>query len=238
MKAKFANINRADRRPHGKSQGRGLGRHHGRGRGRGLYREVLDRADLFEKFKRQEEDILKYIFEADKQSVEISKLKKVFKYINGDIDQIIQNLINAKYIILNENSLTLTLEGEEIAGLIFRIHNEIEDYIKGRDFSCNAHQMAHILEHKLTEEEIDKMIKASELKEKGIPLSNFSLPSGTIVEVALRNCAIWTKLVSIGVFPGQKIHILSRTSSNYLIEIKNSKFALDSQLANGIFLIP
>jgi Mn-dependent DtxR family transcriptional regulator len=193
---------------------------------------------LFEKFKPLEEDILKYIFEADQKKVDISRLTQVFRYVNGDIERIIQNLISEKYVILNENFLLLTPAGEEIAELIFRIHNEIEDYIKGRNLICNAHQMAHILEHRLTEDEIEKMIKASELKEKGIPLANFSLPSGTIVEVALKNCSIWTKLVSIGVFPGQKIHILSGTSSNYLIEIKNSKFAIDSKLAENIFLIP
>lgn len=202
------------------------------------FRAVIERADLFENFKRQEEDLLKYIYEQDQKKVNIIKIKQVFKNNNGGIDKIIENLISENYIIEKENDLSLTPTGEEIAEIILRIHNEIEDYIKGKNLSCNAHQMAHILEHKLTEEQIEGMIKASENRDRGISLPDYTLPSGRIVEVILKNCDIWTKLVSIGVFPGQRIHILSRTASNYLIEIKNSKFAVDRKTAEGIFLIP
>jgi hypothetical protein len=116
-----AATNRQYGRPHGKHQ-----RRH-QGKGRKFYREILQRADLFEKFKPLEEDILKYIFEADQKKVDISRLTQVFRYVNGDIERIIQNLISEKYVILNENFLLLTPAGEEIAELIFRIHNEIED---------------------------------------------------------------------------------------------------------------
>jgi len=209
-----------------------------RNRKKKAFRAVIERADLFENFKRQEEDLLKYIYEQDQKKVNIIEIKQVFKNSNGNIDKIINTLITEHYIIEKENCLSLTPTGEEIAEIIFRIHNEIEDYIKGKNLSCNAHQMAHILEHKLTEEQIDGMIKASENKERGISLPIYAYPSGRIVEVILKNCDIWTKLVSIGIFPGQRIHILSRTASNYLIEIKNSKFAIDRKTAEGIFLIP
>ncbi|MBD3193462.1 MAG: hypothetical protein GF317_00290 [Candidatus Lokiarchaeota archaeon] len=59
-----------------------------------------------------------------------------------------------------------------------------------------------------------------------------------MVDVDLNKCQNWTKVVSIGLFPGQKIHILNRTWSNYLIEIKKSKFAIDRSLAESIFLMP
>lgn len=132
----------------------------------------------------------------------------------------------------------MTKIGEEITILIFRIHNKIEDNIRGRNVKCNAHKMAHILEHRLSEKQIEKMNKASEYKDNGLKLPNFTLPSGMIVDVDLNKCQIWTKLVSIGLFPGQKIHILNRTGSNYLIEIKKSKFAIDRSLAESIFLMP
>jgi Fe2+ transport system protein FeoA len=82
------------------------------------------------------------------------------------------------------------------------------------------------------------MIKATESKDRGISMSNFNFPSGTIVDVDLMNCEIWTKLVSIGIFPGQRIHIITKNSHNYLVEIKNSKFAIDHNIAEAIFLIP
>lgn len=226
---------------------------HQRGKGAGLYHErhmnhregnkksfrgILQRSDIFQRLKRLEEDILKYIYEHDDKKVEDEKLKKTFQNINGDIDQIVNKLISEEFIIKNDNYYSLTRAGEEIAELIFRIHNEIEEYIKGKALSWNAHQMAHILEHKLTEEQIEKMIKISKFKERGVSLTDFKLLSGTIVDVTLNNCSIWTKLVSVGIFPGQKIYILNRTTSNYLIEVKNSKFAIDRNLADGIFLIP
>jgi Fe2+ transport system protein FeoA len=151
---------------------------------------------------------------------------------------VIEELTNKNYIIERGDQLILTPKGKEIAELIFRIHNEIEEYIKGKNLSCNAHQMAHILEHELTEDQVEKMIKIAEFKDKGISLPNFKLPVGTIVEVTLSNCKVWTKIVSVGIFPGQRIHILSRSNSNFLIEIKNSKFAIDQSLAKGIYLIP
>jgi Mn-dependent DtxR family transcriptional regulator/Fe2+ transport system protein FeoA len=199
---------------------------------------ILERSDIFRSFKRQAEDILKYIYEHDHSKVRISDIKKEFSGNNKDINQFIRDLIAQNYIIKDENHVLLTPSGEDIAQLIFNIHNEIEEFIKGKNLRCNAHKMAHILEHNLTEEQMQGMIRASEFKDKGISLPIFKLPSGTIVDVMLNNCKVWTKLVSIGLFPGQKIHILNRTGSNYLIEVKNSKFAIDRNLAEGIFLIP
>lgn len=121
---------------------------------------------------------------------------------------------------------------------IHKRHNKIENFIKGKGMLCDAHEMAHILEHELTTETIQKIIKASELKEKGRPLINFLLPFGTIIGLNLPNCKVWTKLISIGMFPGQKIHIIERNSTNFLIEVKNSRVAIDKILANGILLIP
>jgi ferrous iron transport protein A len=213
-------------------------RHRNRGTKKKAFSGILERSDVFESFKRQEEDVLKYIFEQDQKKVPTKKLIQVFRRSNGEIEYVIRDLIKEKYVIENDNYLSLTPVGEEIAELVFRIHNEIEEYIKDRNLTCNAHQMAHILEHRLSEEQIDRMMELSKLKERGVSLSNFELSSGEIVDVVLKDCKVWTKLVSIGIFPGQKIHILTRTNSNYLIEIKNSKFAIDYSLADRIFLIP
>jgi Mn-dependent DtxR family transcriptional regulator len=199
---------------------------------------VLNCSELFENLKRDEEDVLKYIYEKDDEGANINAIKQVFREFSGEIDMVIEELTNKNYIIERGDQLILTPKGKEIAELIFRIHNEIEEYIKGKNLSCNAHQMAHILEHELTEDQVEKMIKIAEFKDKGISLPNFKLPVGTIVEVTLSNCKVWTKIVSVGIFPGQRIHILSRSNSNFLIEIKNSKFAIDQSLAKGIYLIP
>jgi Mn-dependent DtxR family transcriptional regulator len=202
------------------------------------FKGVLKRSDLFKNFKRREEDLLKYILKQDRNQISISKIKEEFDHDNRELESVMKRLQGKGCLIKEKGSVSLTVEGKEIAELVFRIHDEIEDYIKGRTLSCNAHQMAHILEHELTEEQIEKMKKASEFKDKGVSLPNFNLSSGKIVEVNLSECKVWTKMISIGIFPGQQMRILSRTPSNYLIEIKGSKFAIDSGLARGIYLIP
>jgi len=125
-----------------------------------------------------------------------------------------------------------------MAELIFKLHNAIEKYISETSMKCDAHQMAHILEHKLTEQDIHLIKKTSELKGKGKSLNNFELPSGKIIKINLQNCKIWTKLISMGIFPGQRIHILNRTGHNFLLGIKGARIAIDKELAKGIYLIP
>lgn len=211
---------------------------HRTGNHKKAFRGILEKKDVFEKLKRQEEDILKYIYENDSKCITEERLEKVFRNINGDLDKIIIQLKDKKYIKNTDGTYSLTSNGSGIAELIFRIHNEIEDYINRKTLKCNAHQMAHLLEHKLTELEIESMIKASELKDKGKSLNNFNLPSGTIVDINLLNCRIWTKLISMGIFPGQRIQILNRAGHNYLLGVKGSRIAIDLELAEGIYLIP
>lgn len=115
---------------------------------------------------------------------------------------------------------------------------EIESFIKNQTNSCDANQMAHILEHSLTEDVIKNMFAVSSLKKQGIPLSQFILPSGTIVDISWNSCNLMTNLISIGIFPGQRIQILSKLVNNYLLEVKRSKIAIDRILAKAIKLIP
>ncbi|MHA1689922.1 MAG: FeoA family protein [Promethearchaeota archaeon] len=201
------------------------------------YKGILENVDVFKKLKRQEEDVLKYIYEKEEKAHE-EKLKRKFKNINGNIDEILSQLIYKQYLDKFDDTYILTHAGHEIAELIFRIHNEIEDYIKGTSMKCNAHQMAHVLEHKLTEKEINLIIKASELRDKGRSLNKFNLPSGIIVDVNIQNYKIWTKLISMGIFPGQRIQILNKTGHNFLLRIKGSRIAIDQELAKCIYLIP
>ncbi len=191
-----------------------------------------------ENFKELEEDLLKVIYEGKDHKVSNKFLTEFFTRRNVPSHRIIKHLLRNAFLHFYNNSVSLTPNGIIVAKEIHKRHNKIENFIKGKGMLCDAHEMAHILEHELTTETIQKIIKASELKEKGRPLINFLLPFGTIVGLNLPNCKIWTKLISIGIFPGQKIHIIERNSTNFLIEVKNSRVAIDKILANGILLIP
>jgi Mn-dependent DtxR family transcriptional regulator/Fe2+ transport system protein FeoA len=191
-----------------------------------------------EDFKDLEEDLLKIIYEGKDHKVSKKFLTEFFNKRNIPSHRIIKHFHRNAFLHFYNNSVSLTPNGILIAKEIFKRHNKIENFIKGKGMACDAHEMAHILEHELTTETIQKIIKASELKEKGRPLINFSLPFGTIVGLDLPDCKVWTKLISIGIFPGQKIHIIEKNSTNFLLEVKNSRIAIDKILANGILVIP
>lgn len=212
-------------------------RHRRRGKGHGRH-QMLKFNDIEKRFKKQDEDVLKYIYEQKESKITFSELNIFLREVNGRPDKILKRLL-IEGLLVSENSMyILTSRGIEIAKLILKKHEEIENYIKSKTNSCNAHEMAHILEHELSEEAIRGIIKASALKGRGKCLNKYRLPYGTIVDVNLEQCNVWTKLISLGIFPGQRIQILSRTATNYLIMVKSSKLAIDRILAEGIYLVP
>lgn len=191
-----------------------------------------------EVLKRGEEDILKFMFENKEKKIDLPILERITKNFNIILDEVLKRLQKEKLVILQGNIYSLTPPGVEIGGEILKKHMEIEYFIKTQTNKCDAHQMAHILEHSLTENAIQGMFAVSSLKKQGIPLSQFILPSGTIVDISWNSCNLMTKLISIGIFPGQRIHILSKSVNNFLLEVKKSKIAIDRILARGIKLIP
>jgi len=188
--------------------------------------------------KREEEDILKFLFENKEKKINFPKLDKFTKKFNIFLNEGLKRLLKEKLIVLQNGYYSLTPAGEDIGGKVLKKHMEIEYFIKSQTNKCDAHQMAHILEHSLTENAIQGMFTVSSLKEQGIPLSQFKLPSGTIVDISWNSCNLMTKLISIGIFPGQRIQILSKSVNNYLLEVKRSKIAIDRILAKVIKLIP
>jgi len=222
-------------------KGRKRRRHQKRGRrNKGWNRVELQplKISAEEILKRGEEDILKFMFENKEKKIDLPILKRIAKNFNIILDEVLIRLQKEKLIILQGNIYSLTPTGVEIGGEILKKHMEIEYFIKSQTNKCDAHQMAHILEHSLTENAIQGMFAVSQLKGQGIPLSQFILPSGTIVDISWNSCNLMTKLISIGIFPGQRIHILSRSANNYLLIVKRSKIAIDRILARGIKLIP
>lgn len=216
---------------------RNQNRHRG-GKGRKGRVQFLEIEDLENKAKNLEEDILKLIFESKEKKIDVLEIERFSKKSNGNLEKVLKDLKKKKLIKLVNSMCFLTPMGSEIAGEILKKHKEIEEFIKNKTNSCDAHEMAHVLEHSLSEESIKTMYLMSSFKGKGTPLCDFSLPSGTIVDISWNSCNLMTKLISIGIFPGQRIHILNASGNNYLLNVKNSKIAIGRKLASGIMLIP
>jgi ferrous iron transport protein A len=43
-------------------------------------------------------------------------------------------------------------------------------------------------------------------------------------------------LFSLGCYPGEKITIISKLASNYIVNIKDSRYSIDENLANAIII--
>ncbi len=43
-------------------------------------------------------------------------------------------------------------------------------------------------------------------------------------------------LFTLGCYPGEKVTIISRLSSNYIISIKDARYSIDEDLANAIIV--
>ncbi|MHA1327683.1 MAG: FeoA family protein [Promethearchaeota archaeon] len=85
---------------------------------------------------------------------------------------------------------------------------------------------------------IPETIKIIPFKKIGVSMDKFRFPSGMIVDLNLNECSILKKIISMGIFPGQRIQILNKSNTNYLIEVKNTRIAINRELAQRIFLIP
>ena len=202
------------------------------------FNHIVEFKDVKEKFKKQDEDVLKFVFEGKNEKNLNILLREFLSKINGNPNRILKRLVRQGLIKSNNNSFSLTSVGKQIAEEIYDRHIEIEHFIKRRKMACDAHEMAHILEHKLSKDTIKSIIKISELKNNGKRLNEFLLPFGTIVDVNLPDCKVWTKIISMGIFPSQKIHIIERSVNTFLIEVKKSRIAIDRTIAEGILLIP
>ena len=43
-------------------------------------------------------------------------------------------------------------------------------------------------------------------------------------------------LFTLGCYPGEKVTVISKLSGNYIINIKDSRYSIDQQLANAILV--
>ncbi|MGQ4875156.1 MAG: FeoA family protein [Promethearchaeia archaeon] len=85
---------------------------------------------------------------------------------------------------------------------------------------------------------IQTLSKTPYLKNKGVPLNEFKFPFGIVTELKINDYRIWKKLISMGIFPGQGIHILNRANTDFIIEVKGCKIAINNKLAKNIILTP
>jgi Mn-dependent DtxR family transcriptional regulator len=180
------------------------------------------------------EDVLRILGE-ERRKISLEILKEEIKVSLSFIYEAIEELEREGLIKSQQIFFTLTEEGEEKARDILKKHLVFEDYFKKTRTEEEAHKIAHILEHYVSEEVFNNIKKLSTFKEEGIYLTKLKLrKKGLITNIMISDNGLFERVVSMGIVPGEKVMITSEMSNAVIIKIKNKKFALDKNIARKI----
>jgi len=180
------------------------------------------------------EDILRILGE-EKTRISLESIRSEINVSDIFISEAVKELEKKNLIRFNNNFISLTKEGEENAKDIVKKHLVIENYFKETKNERDAHKAAHILEHYVSKEVIDNIKKLSTFKHKSIPLTEFKIDKeGMITDIIFSDYGIFERIVSMGIFPGEKIKITNRISNNIIVNVENKKIALNRDMARGI----
>jgi len=180
------------------------------------------------------EDILRILSEQE-EKVTLGVIKLEIKASNSFIFKTIRSLEEDNLIEVEDTFIILTKKGRKEAKSITKKHNLLENYLKETRNEREAHQAAHLLEHYVSEEVINNIKKLSTFKKEGFPLTKFQLHTkGIITDISLSDYGLFERIISMGMFLGEKITITGEIPHVIIVKINNKKFALDKNIAKEI----
>lgn len=195
---------------------------------------MIKESDILEIVK---EDILRILGERKKQ-VSLETITNEIKVFSSFISRVINELEKEELIQSQQAFFKLTEKGKEKAKSVLRKHLALENYFKERRSKKEAHEIAHILEHYISEEIIRNIKKLSTFKGIGIPLTDLELHKESLItDITVPDNKLFERMVSMGIFPGEKISLANVISSCIIVKIKNKKFALDNNIAKEIKVV-
>jgi len=183
------------------------------------------------------EDVLRILCERRKKtSLEI--IKDEIKVAHALMSEALEELERDGLIAIQETFVLLTGLGQESAKNILEKHFVLENYFKKTGSKIEAHTAAHILEHYISGEVINNMKKLSTLKIEGVPLTKFGLnKEGMITDITFSDYKLFERIVSMGIFLGEKIIVTNEISHGVVVKTRNKKFALDKIIAEEIKVV-
>jgi Mn-dependent DtxR family transcriptional regulator len=181
------------------------------------------------------EDVLRILGEERGNSVSLTSLKSEIKVSSAFLKQSIEELEKEGLIQSKKELIVLTKRGQENASDIVEKHVSIENYFKEVRSEDEAHKAAHVLEHYVSQEVIDNIKKLSTFRKEGIPLTEFDLnDEGIITNIAFFDFTLFERIISMGIFPGEKVRVTNVIPGSVVVRIGNKKFALSGEIAEGI----
>lgn len=180
-------------------------------------------------------DILRILGEEKDNGVSLASLKSEIKVSNLFMLRAVEELERDGLIQSKGNFISLTERGWEDAEKIVRKHIFIENYFKETRSREEAHKAAHILEHYVSQEVIDNLKELSTFRKGGIPITKFELDEGGVItNITFSDSALFERIVSMGIFPGEKIRVMNVVPESVIVGIGGTKFALGREIAGGI----
>lgn len=192
---------------------------------------MIKESDILEIVK---EDILRILGERKKQ-VSLETITNEIKVFSSFVFRVINELEKEELIQSQQAFFKLTEKGKEKAKSVLRKHLVLENYFRERRSKKEAHEIAHILEHYISEEIIRNIKKLSTFKGIGIPLTELELHEESLItDITVPDDKLFERIVSMGIFPGEKIRLANVISGCVIVKIQNKKFALDNNIAKEI----
>jgi Mn-dependent DtxR family transcriptional regulator len=180
------------------------------------------------------EDILRILSERSERT-SLETIKDEIKVAHPIISEALEELGKDGLITIQENFISLTEPGQKKAKTILEKHFVLENYFRKAKSKIEAHTAAHILEHYVSRRVINNIKKLSTLKKEGVPLTRFELnKEGLIAEITFSDYKLFERVISMGLFPGEKIMLIGEIHHGIVLKVKNKKFALDRSIAKGI----
>mgnify|MGYP001104653290 CR=1 FL=1 len=180
------------------------------------------------------EDVLRILGERNgKESSEL--IEDSVRASHNFVSEAIKSLEKENLIYDKKNFIRLTKSGQEKAKDIVKKHLVLEDYFKRTKSEKDAHEASNIFEHYVSEEVIKNIKKISTFKESGVPLIKLGLKrEGIISDINITCDDLFERMVSMGIFPGEKIRLTNEIPGSVIFRVKNKKFAIDKNIAKEI----
>jgi Mn-dependent DtxR family transcriptional regulator len=180
------------------------------------------------------EDILRILGER-KEKVKLNSIKTRMSFVRSSMLEAIKRLEEEALICVEDGFVRLTKKGFDEAKGIIKKHLVLEDYFEKTRSKIEAHTAAHILEHYISEAVVNNIRKLSTLKREGVPLTIFEHnKEGVITDITISDYGLFERIVSMGMFVGETIIITNEIPHGFIVKIRNKKFAIDKNIANGI----
>jgi len=206
------------------------------------------------------EDILKILYhtEYNEETLSLRELEKSLNKSHSKLADILSVLINSYLIVKRNDVISLTKEGRDYALKIIRAHRLYEKYLSektGYD-KLDWHDMAEVMEHKLSYEDVDNLssqlgspyfdphgdpipTKSGDMiSQRGIPL--YDLPENTfgrIIHIEDEPEIVYKQILAEDLHIGSQVRIIASNKISVKFYCEGKEFVLANKVAANLTVV-